>query len=67
MDFFSKKHTNLSFTSNTDDLLVVVGVIVATVVDVVESKKTFISFICEPFEWKIEWQIQDVPKVSSQK
>jgi hypothetical protein len=50
MDFFSKKHTNLSFTSNTDDLLVVVGVIVVTVVDVVESKKTFISFICEPFE-----------------
>jgi hypothetical protein len=42
-------------------------VIVVTVIDVVDSKKTFISFICKPFEWKIEWQIQDVPKVSSQK
>ncbi len=56
MDFFSKNNTNLSFTSNTDDLLVVVGVVVVTVVivvtviDVVDSKKTFISFICKPFE-----------------
>ncbi len=55
MDFFSKKNTNLSFTRNTNDLLVVViVVVVVAVADAVETKKTFISFICKPFQWKIE-------------
>ncbi len=44
---FPKKNTDLSFTSNTDDLLVVVSVVVVTVVNVVETKKKhlFLLFV----------------------